>query len=123
MDEAMADKVASMAVTDASQAIDYARQGDSDPIVWITGNSYMPPLRAFGQAETVWQMDDHDMWEVYFKTFVAELDKANVYLGCPDYDNALYVVDLDRWQYRWQYVNDGDEWAKTLQEEWEPITS
>lgn len=115
MDEATADKVASMAETDASQAIDYARQSGDEVIVWITGNSYMPPLRAFGQAETVWQMDEPDLWDVYWETFETELENANVYLASPEYDNALYVVDMDRWQYK----DDEMQMGETLESEWE----
>lgn len=89
----------------------------ADPIVWLTSNSYMPPLRGFGSAEMVWKADDTgELWEAYVEAFEQALEDANVYLGSPDYDNSLYVVDLRRWRYR----DDADD-VETLTYEWEPI--
>lgn len=109
------DTIIRLATEDAAKAIDAARSNPG-PIVWITGNSYMPPLRDFGQAETVWQVDDDpDAWSFYVETFERLLDEASVYLGCPDYDNALYVVD----QLRWEYIDEPDD-VETLTDEWAP---
>jgi hypothetical protein len=83
---------------DAEDAIDAARFS-SEPITFITSNAYMPPLRDFGRAEEVWQTDDWDAWEAYCWGFEDALDKAEVLLDSPEYDNALYVVDLRRWEW------------------------
>lgn len=108
----------SLAVQDSALAISIARDNPG-PITWITDNSYMPPLRAFGHAENVWREDYEQgfegAWEAYVDTFEGALDIARVYLGCPDYDNALYVVDLTRWQWA-----DNDN-ADDLNDEWEAI--
>jgi hypothetical protein len=72
------------------------------PVVWITGNSYMPPLRSVTQAERVYQADNNhggELWTYLVETLEALLERANVYLGSPDYDNALYAVDMRRWQW------------------------
>lgn len=108
---------AALATIDAAEAILIARASNDGPIEWITGNSYMPPLRAFGNAETVWQAPDadNDLWTAYFETFEKLLDDASVYLGCPEYDNSLYVVDL----LRWEFIDEPDL-AETLTEEWQP---
>lgn len=106
-----------LARADAADAIQIART-EPGPVTFITGNNFMPPLRAFGHAEHVWQNDDTQFgtdWETYFETFETALADANVYLDCPDYDNALYVVDLARFQ----PAEDPD--GDFLDGEWEPI--
>lgn len=118
------DEARKQALWDAADAIEIARV-EPGPVTFITGNSHMPPLRAFGHAEDVWQaVFEHDAtdqqweaWETYAETFERTLEDASVYLACPDYDNALYVVDLARWQYR----DEADD-AETLTDEWEPVT-
>lgn len=91
------------------------------PVVWVTGNSYMPPFRSFGEAEYVWNADNNRDGELF--TFLVEqveskLQDAHVLMESPDWDNALYVVDLARWQFR----EDGGEDAEDLNDEWEPRT-
>ena len=105
---------------DAASAIEIARESD-DPVAFITGNSHMPPLRAFGRAEDFWAAS-HDVdaymispYEVYVETFESTLEAANVIVECPEYDNALYVVDLDRWEY------DEDLDGPTLSSQWRAV--
>jgi hypothetical protein len=69
------------------------------PVVWVTGNSYMPPMRSFSAAEEVYQLADWGLWELFCDTVDSELSNADVYMASPDYDNALYIVDLKRWEY------------------------
>jgi len=91
------------------------------PVVWITGNSYMPPLRSIDLAEMVYQADNNDDGELFasFAELVeSHLSDANVMLECPEYDNALYAVDLNRWQYR-----DDDSPVDDINDEWERIES
>lgn len=98
---------------DIHAAVDLVRGNQSDdPIVWLTGNNYMPPLRAWGSAETVWQSDDFDAWEEYAERWERGLENHNIYVGCPEWDNALYAVDLSRWEY-----SDNEE-GEDLQSEW-----
>lgn len=88
------------------------------PVAWVTGNSYMPPLRSYEAAETVWQAEnngDGELWELLVETLEDNLNAASVYLTSPDYDNALYVVDENRWQWA---ENEG---AEDLNDEWEPV--
>lgn len=109
------DQVIALAEADAAQAIEIARSS-TEPVEFITNNAYMPPLRGFGQAETVWASDSNDggdLFTLYDEVFEKALEAANVYIGCPDYDNALYVVDMNRWE----HIDDPDE-SETLSGEW-----
>lgn len=88
------------------------------PVVWVTGNSYMPPFRSFDMAEHVWNAENNEDGELF--EFLVELVEdrlrvAEVALECPDYDNALYAVDLKRWQWK---SDTGDD----LNDDWEPRT-
>lgn len=132
----MSDSIRKLAETaareDAEVAITIARESDTS-VAFITGNSYFPPLRAFGHAESFYQADSYaaDMahpWEIYVEVFEDILENENVYLGCPDYDNALYVVDLRRWEYILRdegYADGGtpytDEDFPTLDSEWRKL--
>lgn len=110
------DEVIALATTDAAEAIEIARTSGNESVVFITGNSYMPPLRAFGQAETVWKHDDNDEGELfafYAEQFEKVLEAANVTLDCHPDDNSLYVVDMNRFERR----DDADE-SETLSGEW-----
>lgn len=92
------------------------------PVVWITGNAYMPPLRDLAQAEIVWQAEnnrDGELWAWFVEMVEGTLRDNDVALECPDYDNALYAVDLQRWQYR-EDTETTD--AEDLNDEWEPRT-
>lgn len=91
------------------------------PVVWITGNSYMPPGRSIIEAEQVWQSrmnDDGEAYAALWEEVERHLSDGNVILECPEWDNALYAVDLARWQYR----EDGES-SDDLNGEWEEITS
>lgn len=80
------------------------------PIIWVTGNLYMPPMRSFPVAEEVWEeawserqftdgTPDPYLWELFCETVEDELSRSAVIMESPDYDNSLYVVDLSRWEY------------------------
>lgn len=89
------------------------------PVVWLTGNSYVPAFRSFDMAERVWNAennDDGELFEFLVELVEDRLRDADVAMESPDYDNALYAVDLKRWQ----YVEDpmGDD----INDEWEPRT-
>lgn len=92
-----------------------ARASGDDPIAWVTGNSYMPPLRSFSEAEAVYQADDEGEDFAHLAELVeGKLDAADVALESPEYDNALYAVDLRRFEY------DEDPDGETLQGDWKP---
>jgi hypothetical protein len=100
----------------ADMIIVAARTSGPDPIAWVTSNAMMPPLRWFALAERVWQDEINDDGEAF--AWLAELveshlSDANVALECPDYDNALYAVDLARFE----YVEDSR--GETLQDDWQ----
>lgn len=111
---------------DALIAIKFARESD-EPVVFITSNNYMPPLRAFGRAEDFWQAshffvkadevyDAYCVWEAYCEAFDSALNEAEVYMSSPEDDNSLYVVDLNRWSLRDEADRAG---AGDLNDEWE----
>lgn len=100
----------------ADSITEAARNSGTDPIAWVTGNSYMPPLRSFPAAEAVWQADDDGEDFAYLTELVeARLSEASVALECPEHDNALYAVDLRRFEY------DEDPDGETLQADWKPL--
>ena len=99
----------------ADSIIETARLSGDDPIAWITGNSYAPPLRSFPEAETIWQSaenDDGELFEALSDAIDRILDNEHVYMTSPEYDNALYAVDLTRFTHA-----DGDD-HETLQDDW-----
>lgn len=72
----------------------------TEPVVALTGNSYMPPIRDLEDVEAVYQADDNgDIFSNLVEAIWSKLEELNVSLGEPDYDNMLYVVDTSRWQY------------------------
>jgi hypothetical protein len=104
----------------ADSIIESARASGADPIAWVTGNAYMPPLRSFTLAERVYQDGmNHDGEAFAYLTELVEeyLSDAHVYLDCPEYDNALYAVDLARFEYT--ETPDGE----SLQDDWRPVTT
>lgn len=101
----------------ADEMISAARNSGSDPVAWVTGNSYMPPLRSFSDAEHIWQLPafrDATAWESLTDRVEWLLADAQVYMTSPEWDNALYVVDLARFEY--SENPDGE----TLQSDWSP---
>lgn len=95
-------RVREMAREVADGIIEAARNLEG-PVVWITGNAYVPPLRDITAAEYVWQADnnrDGELWAWFAEMVDDRLQAASVLMECPDYDNALYAVDLQRWEYR-----------------------
>lgn len=113
------------AIADAQDAITIARES-TEPVCFITGNSYMPPLRAFGRAEDFWaashEVDNYMLtpWEVYVETFDRTIDDASVLMECPEYDNALYVVDIARFEYIGDERDDADI-EDSLSADWREI--
>jgi hypothetical protein len=106
----------------ADSIIFNARTSGDDPIVFVTGNSYVPPLRSFALAEQVWELmyttsSGQDAYALLEELVERYLDDADVALECPEYDDALYAVDLARFEYR---ENDA---AQYLQDDWFPVTS
>lgn len=115
------------AAEDAAEAILIARQS-SEPVAFITGNSHMPPLRAFGSAERFWHadedlvelhMDEPSIFQCYSDRFETCLDLAAVYLDCPEHDNALYVVDLQRFQ---PVDPEHSPESESMQDDWRPVS-
>jgi hypothetical protein len=108
----------------ASEMVAAARNS-IDPVVFVTGNSYFPPLRWFEAAERVWQAEElqgdetGDAWAYLTELVESILTDSEVYLGCPDYDNALYVVDLRRFVYADN--PDAETLSDDLSDEWVPI--
>lgn len=88
------------------------------PVVWVTGNRYMPPARSFPEFEHVWQHEMNEATpahpyragmatEIMWEEVERLLSEANVETFVPEHDNSIYAVDLARWQYL--DVEEGDE--------------
>lgn len=91
------------------------------PVVWVTGNNYMPPMRALPSAEAVWQADNNDDGELWasFTDLVEEyVAKADVLLECCEWDNALFAVDLKRWRHRADFAVNDD-----INDDWESVSA
>jgi hypothetical protein len=94
-------------------------KASTEAVLFITGNSYMPPLRAYSCSEQVWVIDLPDVWEVYVERLEQRLTELNVYLGSPEDDNSLYVVDLARFEYVEQGT--GVDFDDSFAADWKPI--
>ena len=105
----------------ADSIITTARSSGDDPVAWVTGNSYFPPLRACPDAETAWQARFPELgdsaWESYWDFLNEEIDrlleKADVWMDAGP-DGSLYVVDLRRFE----YDEENGEASQTLSGEW-----
>lgn len=117
------------AVREAAQSIaegmTEAARTQPGPVVFVTGNSYVPALRSYPQAERVWNAENNADGGLFAFVLGEELERllsaADVYLGAPDYDNALYVVDLRRWQSSGTWDNFDGYYADDLNAEWEAV--
>jgi hypothetical protein len=112
----------------ADSMIADARTSGKDPVVFVTGNRYMPPMRSFSQAEEIWddpRNDDGEKFGWLCELIEMMLADANVALECPDYDNALYVVDLNRFEWREDEAGEelGDDWIPRTDARWVRVTS
>lgn len=102
----------------ADEIISAARGSGDDPIAWVTGSSYMPPLRSFAAAERVYQDEINNNGEAFallMEQLGSYLVDAAIVLECPEWDNALYAVDTARFS----YVESSS--GETLQDEWQPV--
>lgn len=87
------------------------------PVVWLTGNQYMPPARSFPEFEAVWQHElngDGEATDVMWEEVKRLLEEAEVETFVPDWDNAIYAVDLKRWEHV-----DSDEDFDNVNDEWQ----
>lgn len=110
---------ATLAATQLAESIEKDVRSVHGPVVWQTGNNYFPPIRSFPVAEDVYQADVRGaLWEVFTEALERELNNRDILLECPDYDNALYGVDLRRWR-RTEWVSGA---VDDLNDEWELIT-
>jgi hypothetical protein len=92
---------------------------EDQPVQFITSNSYMPPLRDMPVAEAIWQAGEtasiwspDETWVSFVEALESALDNEQVFMACPEYDNALYVVDLRRFEH-----SDNPD-ADDLNDEW-----
>lgn len=93
-----------------------------DAVVWLTGNRYVPAIRDLPDAERLWGLSNSvpgefaaETWELFIEGLESRLTELDVYLAQPEYDNALYVVDLARWE----HVEDAE--GDDLADDWRAI--
>jgi hypothetical protein len=121
----VADRIHSEATRAANllsqEVVDNVRANEHNSVQWMTGNHFMPPLRSLPEAERVYQEGTDDAWETFSERFFSALEEAQVYCAAPEYDNALYCVDLRVWE-RIPEEELGDETLpegdRELTEEW-----
>jgi hypothetical protein len=92
-----------------------ARDSGNEPVVFITGNSMMPPLREVDSIERLWTLDDADIFTDFMDALERALDERQIYMQSPEDDNSLYVVDLARWEFIEDSGDDGslsDCWSR-----------
>lgn len=113
-----------------------ARGSGEQAVVWLTGNSYMPPIRDLADAERLWSALDantdhgHELWEAFIERLDSRLSELNVLMEAPEYDNALYVVDLARFEHidedelaRLEQATASAQGELTLEDEWRAIAT
>lgn len=94
-----------------------ARESGDEAVVFITGNSFMPPIRSFDEVDELYQTEcDVDPFVSFMEALENELVKLDVYMASPEYDNCLYVVDLRRFE----YVGD-DQGNDNINDDWKII--
>ena len=113
-----AEQIAFLLVRDV--LVPAAREAPEDePVQFVTGNSFVPALRSFGVAEAVYTASAQhwQMWEIFVEAVERKCDESHIMLAGPEWDNSLYVVDLDRFE----YVGEDFEGGDSLQDEWRLI--
>lgn len=108
----------------ATHVIAPLAQASTEPLYWLTGNAYMPPLRDLNDAGRLWDALDADtalgadLWELFVDALERRLAELQVLMEAPEHDNALYVVDLSRWERKDANEEDvGDD----MNDEWRPV--
>lgn len=92
-------------------------RSEEGPVVWLMGNAYLPPARSFPEFEYFWNHPDNEdgvLAEAFWFAVTARVADADVELFTPEYDNAIYGVNLARWEYV-----DSDEAFDDLNDEWQ----
>jgi hypothetical protein len=102
----------------AAKLTERARRSGDEPVVFVTGNSYFPPLRSFPEFEALWQEEyaSGDAFGFAVEILEDALNEADVYMGDTVYDGSLYVVDTARFEYDEQI--DVEDYRETLSDEW-----
>lgn len=77
----------------------------TSPVVTLTSNAYMPPIRDYAEVDRLWCIDQADVFSLFIETFERKLSEMNIHVGSPDYDNMLYGVDDNKWN----YIGDTDQ--------------
>lgn len=104
---------------DVAGRIIYDARNVHGPIVWITGNAFMPPARAINEMEALWQDDiDHgtETFEMVWERVEQLCNDAKVFVDVPEFDNSIYAVDMARWE----FIDEDDE-AENLSDEYRYI--
>jgi hypothetical protein len=103
-------------------------RASDEPVCWLTSNNFMPPIRAIDRMDDIWNATSthgnywrdmaDDIWVAVCETIELELERNYIYMTSPEWDNALYAVDLKRWEHvERDEDNDGD----TLNDDWVPV--
>lgn len=87
---AATDQFASLFVRDVIKPM---LENTDEPIVALTGNSYVPALRSFDDIERIWQADaEGDVFERLIETFEYKCNELCVQLIYPEHDNCILGV-------------------------------
>jgi hypothetical protein len=91
-------------------------------VVWITSNRYMPPWRDLEDVEAIWQAEGNE--DGYCSHLIERIEEVcgnqlGLFIATPDYDNALYAVDLKVWEYI--DPDDQEHDPSDLNDEWRRI--
>lgn len=91
------------------------REQGVEPVVFLTGNRFMPPFRSFDEIEAVWQADEEGEYVVAIWECVEKCcDQNEIFIGQPEHDNAIYGVDLRKWEHNEDSIGDdmNAEWQR-----------
>lgn len=115
------DQYAGLVVRDVIAPV--ARESEH-PIEWLTSNRYMPAIRDLDRMDDFYTaIEDghvfakmaHDVWVMLVEAIESECEKQQIFMASPEWDNALYVVDLKRWEL--SENEDGDN----MNDDWVPV--
>lgn len=94
-------------------------RGSGEPVVFVTGNSYFPPMRSFASMDDLWHESESAFYAAV-ELVETLLSDADVYLDSPEYYNCLYAVDMKRFEFK-DYYDPQNSNTDNINDEWQPI--
>jgi hypothetical protein len=97
IEEQIANALSQLAALIARDVIAPVAQKYGHPVVALTSNAYMPPIRDIFECEVIWKNSRNDEWQLFIENLERKLDENSIMMSSPDHDNMLYVTDTKQW--------------------------